>query len=249
MNSESQKERSPQSHLSSRLTLAETVFGKLREDILAGKLKEGDCLPPQEVLAQQMGVSRTVMREATHKLSSLGLIKSHQGRGTFVCRPDPEVVMEPMLQFLKLQTLPTRDLLETRYHLERVIARLAARRAQPHQIPHLDGIVDTMQRAIDSKDLEQLSKEDLKFHLALAQISNNLLLERILGTIREMVFKFMHAIAHLEPIPPRAVAAHRRILEAVAKNDPEVAEQEMARHILDMVEAIRTHYRFDVDIA
>jgi GntR family transcriptional repressor for pyruvate dehydrogenase complex len=249
MISRTSADKSIQRDPTSRLTLAETVFNKLRDDILAERLKERDCLPPQDVLARQLGVSRTVMREAMHKLSSLGLIKSHQGRGTFVCRPDPEAVMEPMLQFLRLQTYPTQDLLETRYHLERVITRLAARRAQPNHIPPLYGIIDAMQRAIDSKELEQLSKEDLKFHLALAQISGNLLLKRILGTIREMVFKFMHAIAHLDPVPVRAVAAHRRILEAVAKNDPELAEEEMARHIMDMVEAIRTKYQFDVDIA
>jgi len=67
-----------------RGNLAEMVFDAKKETILAGSFKQGECLPTQETLAKEFGVSRTVMREAFNKLSSLGLIKSFQGRGTFV---------------------------------------------------------------------------------------------------------------------------------------------------------------------
>jgi len=232
-----------------RRNLVEMVFDALKENILSRKLTEGERLPSQDKLARQLNVSRTVTREALHKLSSLGLIQSHQGRGTYVCRPDLGAVMQPILQLLQVEAVPTRDLLETRYHLERVIARLAAKRAQPHQMPPLQNTIDAMQQAIGRRDLDELSKEDLKFHLALAEISGNQFLGRILETIRDMTFKFMYAIAHLEPVPPQALASHKRILEAVAKNNPALADQEMARHIRNMVEALRTIYEFDVDIA
>jgi GntR family transcriptional repressor for pyruvate dehydrogenase complex len=229
-----------------RQNLVHMVFDALKENILSAKLAEGERLPSIDALARQVNVSRTVIREALHKLSSLGMIRSHQGRGTFVCRPDPGAVMEPMLQLLKMEALPARDLLETRYHLERIIARLAARRARTDQVASLHDLIETMQRAIERQDLDLLSKEDMKFHLALAEVSGNPLLSLILENIREMTFKFMYAISHIESVRLQALASHRRIVEAVAKNDPALADQEMAQHILNMVEAIRVKYQIDI---
>ena len=63
------------------------VFETLKEKILAGTFEDGDRLPPQEELCQNFGVSRTVLMGALHKLSSLGLIESYQGRPLNLFKP------------------------------------------------------------------------------------------------------------------------------------------------------------------
>ena len=159
------------------------VFTTLRDNILSGKLKEGDPLPPQNILAEQFGVSRTVMREAINKLSSLGLIESHQGRGTFVHSLTPSSLMEPMLTALLLDEVSIRELMETRYYLEGIIARLASKRAEPKTIDALERLIGLMEEHLRDGYLEAFAENDLTFHLTLAEASKNTILRRVLETI------------------------------------------------------------------
>ena len=130
------------------------------------------------------------MREALNKLSSLGLIESQQGRGTFVCSPDVQTVMEPMFSAFVLDDSSICELMEVRYYLEKIIARLAAKRITPAQIDALHENVIDMEQSVREMDLEMFAEKDLVFHLMLAEISANNILRRILAALREMMTKF-----------------------------------------------------------
>ena len=231
-----------------RNNLVQMVFDALKENILAGKFKEGDCLPTQELLAQQFGVSRTVMREALNKLSSLGLIESHQGRGTFIRSPDAKVVMEPMFHALMLDETSTRELIETRYYLEPIIARLAAKDAEPQQITALQELIGLMEQHYRHGDIEAFAREDLAFHLTLAECSKNSILQRILGIIRDMLLDFIVKLKRTPGTPEQAIADHKKILAAVIQKDPDLAEQAMQRHILDLINILRDEYAYGMDV-
>jgi GntR family transcriptional repressor for pyruvate dehydrogenase complex len=231
-----------------RGNLVEMVFENLRKNILTGKFKDGDLLPTQETLAQKFGVSRTVMREALNKLSSLGLVESHQGRGTFVRSPNARTVMEPMFTALLLDETATCELMEARYYLERIIVRLAAKHINAQQIQALQEIVERMDQHFHNGDLEGFSEGDLAFHLKLAEISKNGILNRISEVIREMLSKFLESFNRIPGAAGRANDYHKKICQAVIQKDPDKAESEMQQHLLDVTNALREEYKFNVEL-
>lgn len=231
-----------------RENLVEMVFDALKEKILDGQFKPGDRLPTQEELCQQFGVSRTVMIGAFHKLSSLKLIESCPGRGTFVCAPDSNLVLEPIVNALLLDKPTTRELIETRYYLERVIARLAAKHIDAQQTAELQTIVNDMDRHFQAGNVEAFSQGDLAFHLKLAEISQNSILTRLLGVIREMLATFLEEFNRAPGAAERANAHHRKICDAVTRHDPESAEREMQLHLEDVMAILHAQYKLDVEI-
>lgn len=231
-----------------RDNLVGTVFEALRAEILSGKLKDGECLPPQEELAERFGVSRTVLREALNRLSSLGLIDAQQGRGTFVRSLSPSSAVKPILNALSLDEASTRELIEARFHLEKAAVRLAARRATADHVAGLKSILDSMVRHVDAGDLEGFSADDLAFHLALAEATGNRILRRVLETIREMMYRFLEEFNRIKGAPARALAYHEKILDAIADHDADKAEAEMAAHLLDVSRIVEEQYHYDIDV-
>lgn len=231
-----------------RENLVEMVFGALKEKILNGYFKNGERLPTQEELCQQFGVSRTVMIGAFHKLSSLKLIESHQGRGTFVRVPDSNIVLEPIVNALLLDKPTTRELIETRYYLERSIARLSAKHIDMQQAGELQHIVREMDRNFQDGNIEAFSQGDLAFHMKLAEVSQNSILKRLIGVIREMLATFLDDFNRTPGAAERANEHHRKICEAVVGHDADGAEREMQLHLQDVMEILHAQYKLDIDI-
>ena len=232
-----------------RENLAERVFETLRERILSGAVQRGELLPPQQLLARQLGVSRTVIREALHKLSSLGLIETQQGRGTYVRSPNTASVMRPIIHALFLNETSAQELFETRFYLERATATLAASRAELAHIAALRKTIRDMEQHIRENNIEACTADDISFHLALADASNNAVLRRVLDTLREMMVRFLERFKRLDGASESALRYHKRILRAVEEGDPEKAEKEMEQHLLDVARMLRDHYGYDLKIS
>lgn len=218
-----------------RSNLVEKVFDTLRENILSGVFNDGDLLPTQELLARQFGVSRTVLREALNKLSSLGLVKSHQGRGTYVHTPNMQTVFGPMLSSLQLTEEATQELIEARYYLESTIVQLAAKRAQREQVLALKRSIAQMEQGMADSNIKIFSSADLSFHLQLAEMSQNRVLLRIIEVIREMLVKFLEDFNQVPGTQQRAIAYHKKIYTAIKANDPIGAEIQMRKHLEDVL--------------
>ncbi|MCP4403391.1 MAG: FadR family transcriptional regulator [bacterium] len=231
-----------------RDNLVEMVFKTLKEKIFSGEFKDGDRLPTQEALCRQFGVSRTVMMGALHKLSSLGLIESQQGRGTFVRLPDTKTVLEPMFNALLLDKPSTRELTETRYYLERIIVRLAAKQIDERQTQELQEIVVTMEQHFQNGDIEAFSQGDLAFHMKLAEVSKNSIFTRIIEIIREILAKFLDEFNRTPGAAERANGHHRKICDAVVQHDADRAEKEMQLHLRDVMTILHDQYHLDIEI-
>ncbi len=228
--------------------LVDQVFESLRTEIVSGRMQQGQRFPPQDILARNLGVSRTVIREAQKKLSSLGLVKCEQGRGTFVSAPDSHQLLDPMLSSLTLDKASTRELLEARYHMENVVARLAASRATACDVDRLEKIVAAMRTSAEDGDLAAFSRHDNAFHRELADISKNGLLRRILSTLWDLNYCFLMTFTRTAGAIERAITYHQCILDAVAKNDPALAERQMTSHMQDIIKSVKRHYDLDMEI-
>jgi GntR family transcriptional repressor for pyruvate dehydrogenase complex len=210
--------------------LYEQIVQQIEESVLKGTLKPGDQLPAERELAQQLGVSRTAVREAVKTLREKGLVEAYSGRGTFITDGTSQAARQSFDLMVKIgQQEGSPHLAELRLILEPGIAALAAVRADEENITALRDAVEVMDRA--QRDPEAYIEADLDFHLALAEAAGNplilSLIDSIVGLLREQRIK----IFNVEGGPQRGQAHHKRILEAMERRDPEMARTAMRAHL------------------
>jgi GntR family transcriptional repressor for pyruvate dehydrogenase complex len=131
-----------------RARLSEQVAEQIQSMIIQGKIKQGDRLPPERELAEQLGVSRTVIRESTKVLQERGLVKVLTGSGTYATRVESENVSQSIGLFVRGKKHTFRDLLEIRKMLEIEVAGLAAERATEEDNLQLTACMQDMRRAL-----------------------------------------------------------------------------------------------------
>jgi GntR family transcriptional repressor for pyruvate dehydrogenase complex len=210
--------------------LYEQIVQQIEDSVLNGSLKPGDQLPAERDLAQRLGVSRTAVREAVKALREKGLVEAYSGRGTFITDGTSQAARQSFDLMIKIgQQEGAPHLAELRLILEPGIAALAATRIQEPELVAMREAVAVMDRA--QRDPGAYIEADLDFHLALAEaVANPLILsliDSIVGLLREQRIK----IFNVEGGPQRGQIHHKRILEAVERHDPEMAQSAMRSHL------------------
>jgi GntR family transcriptional regulator, transcriptional repressor for pyruvate dehydrogenase complex len=228
--------------------LVERVFEAMRNNILSGQYQDGERLAPQQMLGEQLGVSRTVIREALNKLAMVGLVDIRQGSGTFVLTSRVGGVISPTLEVLLANKESMQELTETRYYLEQTIARLAAKRADEAVIGKLTECVTNMEGCVDTGDTVGYAKYDLAFHMTLADASGNSVLAHILEVVRESMLRFMKDFTQIPGAPKTALEHHAAIVHAVTHHDTRAAEHRMEEHIRFVTDILCTQYGYEMDI-
>jgi GntR family transcriptional repressor for pyruvate dehydrogenase complex len=209
-------------------SLPDQVAGMIMQRIASGELGSGQKLPPQRQLAQSMGVSLAVVREAVKRLEALNVLDAAHGSGTVVrsIRWTP-FLYDPSLFAMAMQNIDIKHLWETRRLLEGQIVRLAAERAKPHHIEEIRAVLD---RA-DPLPLDYNVSSDLnrEFHIAVAKAAQNNVLVELLTPLVDVHFQ---NISHhfTEDVCRRTWAAHEAIFRAVSRHDVAAAERAMREH-------------------
>ena len=231
-----------------RGSLVELVCSTLRNEILSGKYQKGERLASQEEFCKQLGVSRTVIREAWNKLSSMGLIQTLQGQGSFVSSPSAQKVIEPMSDAIRLDKSTSQELLETRFYLETITVRLAAHRSEEKDIAKLNEIVAQMENHSKKNNAKATIEYDIAFHQAIAEISQNMLLKQFLLTISMLIQRFLEDYTKVPGTSQRAVNYHKRIIKAIEQKKPDLAEVEMKDHLMDVINTLQRQFGIKVNI-
>lgn len=207
-------------------TLVEQVCDRLAEKVyqLAG---ESGVLPAERRLAEELGVSRSVVREAIQRLELQGLLEVRRGSGIRIV----DQLHRPLNGSLSLLIPDTeerlRQLHETRLALEPEAARLAALRATPEQIALLDDIQERLEKSTDTAEAIAI---DLEFHHALAGASGNLMFRLILDSMGEISRESrQRSIGRVGKMS--AIEHHRSIIDAVKAGDPAAAAGAMQFHL------------------
>jgi len=213
-----------------RQSLVDTVVQRIREVIEQGHLQAGDRLPTEAELSQQLGVSRTVVREAVSQLESLGLLSVQRGRGMFVGDGSSLVSCVKMLRgALALSPKELVQFTEFRKAIECYAARRAAERATSEDLAELDALCDEMDRP-GHGDLEAMQL-DFQFHRRLMALTGNQLMCNVLEVVQEFV---LAAMVQTTPKPRDREQSHRRhqgIVQAIRAGDPDAAEKVMQAHM------------------
>lgn len=211
--------------------LYKQVADQIEGLIVGESLCPGDRLPSERQLAEQLGISRTVVREAIRLLSVRGLVEVKPGCGTFIREPSPKDAAAPLALLLKLRQCP--DLLdnvyEVRHMVEVKVAGLAAERATDEDHGLMEAAIEEMAAHID--DPGEYIAHDLAFHSALAAATQNDLFSVLLNAISS----FWSEAASLAYQAPSAaedsLTHHRDILRCVKARDAEGASQAMCEHV------------------
>jgi GntR family transcriptional regulator, transcriptional repressor for pyruvate dehydrogenase complex len=165
--------------------VAELIASRLRDDILTGRLKEGDVLPSQEALFSEFGVSPPALREAIHILEADGLISVRRGNvgGAVVHLPTSERTAHVIGMVLQTRGAPPADVSEALMHLEPVCAGLCATRDDrlTDVVPYLEAELET--QTTQFNDLAQYVPNARRFHEALVARCGNESMILLVGSL------------------------------------------------------------------
>jgi GntR family transcriptional regulator, transcriptional repressor for pyruvate dehydrogenase complex len=210
-------------------SLSDTIAERLLEAILGGRFREGDLLPSERELAEQFGVSRTVVREAIRALVVRGVVHVKSGRGIEIAALDATPVTAAMSLLLRgSDAIGFEQIHEVRAMLEIHIAGLAAERSTPADHAALEERIAAMEST--DGDVGTLAGLMFEFHRTLAKATHNELYVVLLDSIAGGLVANRRAVIAASPVPAR-MADHRRILEKVKTRDPATARRAMERHL------------------
>lgn len=195
--------------------LREIVFESMREAILSGVLEPGERLMEIQ-LAEEMGVSRTPVREAIRKLELENFVVMIPRKGAYVAGVSSKDVA---------------DVFEIRSALEGLAAGLAAERITDDELEQMERAL--FYRANEGElDLEQIVKRDTDFHALLYSASRNERLIQILANLREQIQRFRATSLAVPGRNKLALEEHRMIVEALRNHDSEEAQSLAMAHIV-----------------
>lgn len=203
-------------------SLGQHVYQDLRQTIVRGNIASGHRLVENQI-AEAMGISRTPVREALHKLEREGLIGQGQKGGFTVVgfsRKDIE------------ETFGIRGVLES------YAAGLAAIRHRQKELTPLEKKIDDFQGCLDEGRLNPLVKINTEFHQMLYALSGNTRLIAMIGTLRDQFYRFRKIILQQENLARASNEDHRQMLAFIRKRDVEGTERLVRQHILKGQDAV-----------
>jgi GntR family transcriptional repressor for pyruvate dehydrogenase complex len=219
-----------------RTTLTADVCKKMVGHLLRGDWKEGDQIPAERELCQQLGVGRASLREALKALEIMGMIQTRLGEGTFVCGRS-EFYSRPLLWAIAGSVKEdVTEITEARRLIETELAGLAAVRANAEDLKKIGRHLDLMEEA--GNDNARFQTADIDFHLAIAEAAHNRILLNALHLIRNLMKQWIGSALLLTGVADEALDQHRRIFMAIAKKNPEQARQGMKAHLEAMAERL-----------
>ncbi|MEZ0491337.1 FadR/GntR family transcriptional regulator [Kineococcus sp. TBRC 1896] len=219
--------------------LTEAAIERVRELIVRGDLGPGQRLPAESALSEQLGVSRSGLREAVRALVTAGVLEVRRGDGTYVTSLTPDRLFTGLADAVDL--MADEHLLavvECRRLLEPQATALAAARADRSG---LEAVAHHLRRMEGAEDEEELLVHDERFHAAVAAASGNGALAAILrgvsgATVRARVWRALTVADSRQ----RTIAEHTAIYEAVRDGDRERAHAAALLHVANVEAWLRT---------
>ncbi len=215
-----------------RTTLTADICRQMVNLLIRGVWSEGEKIPPERDLCQQLGVGRASLREALKALEIMGMIETRLGDGTYVCKRS-DFFSRPLLwAIVSGSEADVRELVEARVLIEVELAGLAAERATAE---HLDLLAELLQRMKKStRSPHEFVQADVDFHLAIARAASNSILMNALHLIRNLLQRWILGAVAIEGVPEKACEQHKRLLAAIKSGDNVAARKEMRKHLRSM---------------
>lgn len=195
--------------------LREVVRETLREAIQSGVLEPGERLMEIQ-LAEELGVSRTPIREAIRKLELDGFVVMIPRRGTYVA----DISLKDISQVFEIRSA-----------LEELAAGLAAERITEEEMEYLERMLVEIGDYIEEGDLDKIVEADVSFHDVLYKASRNKRLVEIINNLREQILRFRSVSMNQPGRLANTWEEHRQLVEAIAARDVSEAQRIARTHM------------------
>lgn len=207
---------------SSSTLLREEVYEKLKDDIRHGKLLPGEPISGNQ-LSEELGVSRTPVREALQRLNQEGLVRNVPGQGVTVAAPSIEEVL---------------NTIHVRLILEPELARLAAGKISDRDLERLQDAVGRMERAVREGEPELWLEADTRFHEILSEACPNELLGQMALQMRNRINNMTADIQSSSDRVGECTHEHREVVEAIRDGRGDDAAEVARSHLENLRESL-----------
>lgn len=240
-----------QSRFAARIepSLTDRITEILLNEITSGNYKLGEVLPPEQTIAERLGVSRTILREAVSRLKADGLVTSKQGRGlTVQAIARPSILRMHAADENKLDEIIA--IVELRRGFEIEAASLAASRRDKHDLLAMRSALDEMSAAIANDDIAAGIEADLLFHRTIAEATRNEHYVEFFQFLSRLLRDNLTVSRTRSAKAKRGTDAQREheiIFEAILRGEPQLARQSARQHVENTESRLRTNSHFSQD--
>jgi len=224
-NKEYYKDSFAMSTISDRIYSSDPLFNALRDRIISGVYPPGTLVSEKD-LTREFNVSRTPYREAIRKLADMKLVTVVPRFGSYV---------------REISITEINDAYEIRMRLEMMAAELAAKRKTPEQLAELERMIDRIETWEIEKEPQLGSELDARFHELICKASQNALLVEMVYNLRLVCARIWTSSWRQSYNFKKLVTKLTNIYEAVKGGDGERASMEMADHILNSIDLLKTN--------
>jgi GntR family transcriptional repressor for pyruvate dehydrogenase complex len=221
--------------------LSHQVAEQILRLVAEKQLKAGSQLPPLDELCVDLGVSRTVLREAIKLLDAWGVLTVRPGVGTFVAGMTSDVLMVPIRLSAERSEERIRKLHQLRESVEDDIAAIAATTARPEHIAAMESALMKMDQSL--ADPNEFVQADLEFHSILAQATGNDLFVIVIHPVIDLLQDERCVAIESPGAGERAQTYHRMILKSIKAGDAGSAREAMRAHLNQVWEEIESQLR------
>ncbi|NLC37080.1 MAG: FadR family transcriptional regulator [Alcaligenaceae bacterium] len=218
---------------------ADDIAAQVREEITAGRLKPGDKLSSERVLAEELGVSRNTLREAVRSLEQAGLVELKKGAhgGIFIAQDNGNSIVTGLIDLYRLGKVTPRQLTDARLWLEPIIVREACRNATASDIALLNENIEQALVAAQANDFKKKITLHHEFHRILARIAGNPFMLVFMDGLISVLVEFIERIGPGDN-SYYVFPSRRRFMEHFEKGDADAAVQE----IMSLLERFQDAY-------
>lgn len=218
----------------------------IQQLITDGTLRPGDKLPIERKLADQLGVSRNSVREAVRALTTMRVLRTRQGDGTYVTSLDPALLLDTIGFVADLhRDAAILHFFEVRRLLEPDATALAAGRLAQHELDELARLLTEAEHLATAPDVDhkRMVDNDHAFHSTITRACGNPVLSSLIAsmsgkTLRARIWRSLT----LEGVAPHTVAEHRAIYQALAERNPDRARLRAAVHVAGVEDWLRAEF-------
>jgi GntR family transcriptional regulator, transcriptional repressor for pyruvate dehydrogenase complex len=219
-------------------TVTDEAIGTIRGRIESGMYPEGSPLPAQRQLSEELGISRTSLREALTTLEALGLLKIRPGKGVYV--QAAQAAPAAAWRFASQTSLP--DTYQLRYALEGFAVRMAALAVGDADIAWFEENIAALQAALAGNDLNEASQHDFDFHMRILGLAGNAAMESVLRGSADIMKESQRLPFYQREQVLSTWREHSAIVDALRARDPQAAGRAIETHIVNAAQRAGVYF-------
>ena len=215
--------------------VADEVFEKMLNMIIEGDWKKGEMIPSENELREAFSVSRSTVRQAVQRLSALGIVRSRQGKGTYVEQVDTSFYLNLLIPSLMLSGGDSISILEFTKSIQVECVRIVSQCASDEEIARLSDYLEQMRFA---GDYESYFHFDMGYHSYLAQLTGNPLFIKAIEIVENLLHVYLRDIVAFHG-SKRSMQQHEECFEALRARETERAVRIMVEHYYMLLQRMK----------